>query len=177
MKQNAQCIWFTGLSGSGKTTIANELKSILHENNYFCIILDGDDMRSGVSWDLKFGISDRTENVYRAAQFAKILLNNNVIAIVTLISPTHIMRRMAHDIIGDKFHLVHVNTPLEECERRDCKGLYSKARAGLIKDFTGIDSPYENPLLAEMTVNPDKSARECAEFIFRRIKSHLYENN
>ena len=178
MTQRAICIWMTGLSGSGKTTIATALKEILHENRFFCVIIDGDDLRQGVSVGLSFTLQDRAENAFRAAQFAKILVNNNVIALVTLISPTHIIRKMAHDIVGDAFHLVYVNTPIAVCEDRDVKGLYSKARAGLIKDFTGIDSPFEKPLLPETMISTqEKTPKECAGLIYKRIYSYIYENN
>ncbi|MFC2090267.1 adenylyl-sulfate kinase [Bacteroidota bacterium] len=146
LKQQAKVIWFTGLSASGKTTLASSLEEKLFELNYFCQILDGDNVRSGINRNLEFSEEDRMENIRRIAEVSKLFMNCGIILICAFISPTNEMRRMARDIIGeDDFLEIFVNTPIEICEQRDTKGLYKKARAGEIKDFTGISSPFEIP--------------------------------
>jgi len=146
LKQKAKVIWFTGLSGSGKTTLASLLEKRLFELNYFCQILDGDNVRSGINRNLKFTKEDRMENIRRIAEISKLFMNCGIILICAFISPTNEMRQMAKDIIGeDNFLEVFVNTPLDICEQRDPKGLYKKARTGEIKNFTGISSPFEVP--------------------------------
>jgi adenylylsulfate kinase len=146
LKQRAKVIWFTGLSGSGKTTLASNLEKRLFELNYFCQILDGDNVRSGINKNLRFTEEDRLENIRRIAEVSKLFMNCGIILICAFISPTNEMRQMAKDIIGDEDFLeVFVDTPLEVCEQRDPKGLYKKARAGEIKNFTGISSPFEAP--------------------------------
>jgi adenylylsulfate kinase len=146
LKQRAKVIWFTGLSGSGKTTLASSLEKRLFELNYFCQILDGDNVRSGINKNLRFTEEDRLENIRRIAEVSKLFMNCGIILICAFISPTNEMRQMAKEIIGDDDFLeVFVDTPLEVCEQRDPKGLYKKARAGEIKNFTGISSPFEAP--------------------------------
>lgn len=146
LKQQGKVLWFTGLSGSGKTTLASLLEKRLFELNYFCQILDGDNVRSGINKNLKFTEQDRLENIRRIAEVSKLFMNCGIILICAFISPTNEMRQMAKDIIGeDDFLEIFVNTPLEVCEQRDPKGLYKKARAGIIKNFTGISSPFEIP--------------------------------
>ncbi len=146
LKQRAKVIWFTGLSGSGKTTLASLLEKRLFELNYFCQILDGDNVRSGINKNLKFTEEDRMENIRRIAEVSKLFMNCGIILICAFISPTRKMRRMAREIIGEKDFLeIYVNTPLEVCEQRDPKGLYKKARTGELKHFTGISSPFEAP--------------------------------
>lgn len=151
LKQKAKVIWFTGLSGSGKTTIASALEKKLFELNYFCQILDGDNVRSGINKNLTFTEADREENIRRIAEVAKLFMNCGIILICSFISPTEKIRKMARDIVGeDDFLEIFVNTPLEVCEQRDCKGLYAKARKGEIKNFTGVSSPFEaceNPFI------------------------------
>lgn len=146
LKQQAKVIWLTGLSGSGKTTLASLLEKRLFELNYFCQILDGDNVRSGINKNLKFTEEDRMENIRRIAEVSKLFMNCGIILICAFISPTNKMRQMAKEIIGeDDFLEVFVNTPIEVCEQRDPKGLYKKARAGELKNFTGISSPFEIP--------------------------------
>lgn len=146
LKQHAKVIWFTGLSGSGKTTLASLLEKRLFELNYFCQILDGDNVRSGINKNLKFTEEDRIENIRRIAEISKLFMNCGIILICAFISPTREIREMAKEIIGENDFLeIYVSTPLEICEERDPKGLYKKARAGLIPNFTGISSPFEAP--------------------------------
>ncbi|MBN1925491.1 MAG: adenylyl-sulfate kinase [Prolixibacteraceae bacterium] len=159
LKQRAKVIWFTGLSGSGKTTLASLLEKKLFELNYFCQILDGDNVRSGINKNLKFTEEDRLENIRRIAEVSKLFMNCGIILICAFISPTNEMRNLAKEIIGDNDFLeVFVDTPLEICEQRDPKGLYKKARAGEIKNFTGISAPFElpdKPFLVVKNDNPD----------------------
>ncbi len=159
LKQRAKVIWFTGLSGSGKTTLASMLEKKLFELNYFCQILDGDNVRSGINKNLQFTDEDRMENIRRIAEVSKLFMNCGIILICAFISPTHKMRQMAREIIGEEDFLeVFINTPLEVCEQRDPKGLYKKARAGEIKNFTGVSAPFEvpeKPFLKVDNTNPD----------------------
>lgn len=176
LKQHAKVIWFTGLSGSGKTTLASLLEKRLFELNYFCQILDGDNVRSGINTNLKFTEEDRIENIRRIAEVSKLFMNCGIILICAFISPTHQMREMAREIIGEEDFLeVFVNTPLEVCEQRDPKGLYKKARAGIIPNFTGISSPFEipeNPFIKVDNTNPniDQTVRELLLKIIPEIK-------
>ncbi|PLX21094.1 MAG: adenylyl-sulfate kinase [Marinilabiliales bacterium] len=150
LNQHSMVIWITGLSGSGKTTIARELELELHKRGYLTKLLDGDNVRTGINNNLGFSEADRTENIRRIAEVSKLFMKGGVILINCFISPTEYIRNQAKQIIGDQDYFeIYVNTPLEVCEKRDIKGLYAKARAGLLKNFTGIDSPYEEPL------NPD----------------------
>ena len=145
LKQKGIMIWFTGLSGSGKSTLAIALEGELYKQGILCRILDGDNIRSGINNNLGFSEADRTENIRRIAEVSK-LFDCGIVTIAAFISPTHAIRRMASEIIGeDDFLEVYVSTPIEECERRDVKGLYAKARRGEIKEFTGISSPFEAP--------------------------------
>jgi adenylylsulfate kinase len=146
LKQRAKVIWFTGLSGSGKTTLASMLEKRLFELNYFCQILDGDNVRSGINRNLMFTDKDRVENIRRIAEVSKLFMNCGIILICAFISPTNEIRQMAKEIVGeDDFLEVFIDTPIEVCELRDPKGLYKKARTGEIKNFTGISSPFEAP--------------------------------
>ena len=138
--------WLTGLSGSGKSTIATAVERQLFEAGQFVVLLDGDNVRTGLCGDLGFSLEDRRENIRRIAEAAKLFVATGARVLCSFVSPTREIRAMARDIIGgEDFHEVFVNTPLEICESRDVKGLYAKARAGQIKNFTGIDSPYEAP--------------------------------
>ncbi|QGY48203.1 adenylyl-sulfate kinase [Maribellus comscasis] len=176
LKQQGKVIWLTGLSGSGKTTLASALEKRLFELNYFCQILDGDNVRSGINKNLKFTEEDRLENIRRIAEVSKLFMNCGIILICSFISPTNEMRHMAREIIGeDDFLEVFVNTPLEVCEQRDPKGLYKKARAGEIKNFTGISSPFElpdNPFLEVVNTSPDisETVTEMLKAIIPEIK-------
>lgn len=146
LKQKGIMIWFTGLSGSGKSTLAIDLERELYKQGILCRILDGDNIRSGINNNLGFSEADRTENIRRIAEVSKLFVDCGIVTIAAFISPTHAIRRMASEIIGeDDFLEVYVSTPIEECERRDVKGLYAKARRGEIKEFTGISSPFEAP--------------------------------
>ena len=146
LKQKGIMIWFTGLSGSGKSTLAIALEGELYKQGILCRILDGDNIRSGINNNLGFSEADRTENIRRIAEVSKLFVDCGIVTIAAFISPTHAIRRMASEIIGeDDFLDVYVSTPIEECERRDVKGLYAKARRGEIKEFTGISSPFEAP--------------------------------
>ena len=157
LKQQAKVIWFTGLSGSGKTTLASHLEKKLFELNYFCQILDGDNVRSGINKNLKFTEEDRIENIRRIAEVSKLFMNCGIILICSFISPTNDIRQMAKEIVGEEDFLeVFIDTPLEVCESRDPKGLYKKARAGEIKNFTGISSPFEIPVKPFLKVDNTK---------------------
>ena len=146
LKQKGIMIWFTGLSGSGKSTLAIALERELYKQGILCRILDGDNIRSGINNNLGFSEADRTENIRRIAEVSKLFVDCGIVTIAAFISPTHAIRRMASEIIGeDDFLEVYVSTPIEECERRDVKGLYAKAHRGEIKEFTGISSPFEAP--------------------------------
>lgn len=176
LKQNAKVIWFTGLSGSGKTTLASLLEKRLFELNYFCQILDGDNVRSGINKNLQFTQEDRMENIRRIAEVSKLFMNCGIILICAFISPTNEMRQMAKEIIGeDDFLEVFIDTPLEVCEQRDPKGLYKRARSGELKNFTGISSPFEKPEKPFLKVdnsNPDIEAtvKEMLTHVLPEIK-------
>ena len=146
LNQTGKVFWFTGLSGSGKSTIAAAFEKELYKNGYFVKLLDGDNIRSGINRDLGFSIEDRQENIRRIAEVAKLFVDSGSIVLCSFISPTIQIRNMAREIIGkDDFLEIFVDTPLDVCEQRDVKGLYKKARRGEIKGFTGIDSPFEAP--------------------------------
>lgn len=175
LKQKAKVIWFTGLSGSGKTTLASMLEKRLFELNYFCQILDGDNVRSGINKNLLFTDKDRMENIRRIAEVSKLFMNCGIILLCAFISPTNEIRQMAKEIIGeDDFLEVFIDTPLEICEQRDPKGLYKKARAGEIKNFTGISAPFEtpqSPFLRVENTNPniDETVKEMLKNILPEI--------
>ncbi|MBC3207678.1 adenylyl-sulfate kinase [Pseudomonas sp. SWRI111] len=152
--QRPAVIWLTGLSGAGKSTIANALEQALVGKGRHTFLLDGDNLRMGLCKDLGFADADRVENIRRVAEVSKLLVDAGLIVITAFISPFHRDRAMARDVIGtEEFIEVFVDTSLAECERRDPKGLYSKARAGQIKNFTGIDSAYEKPVAPDITIN------------------------
>ena len=154
LNQQRPCvIWFTGLSGSGKSTIANELEKKLFEIGKRTYILDGDNLRHGLNNDLGFSEQDRVENIRRVAEVAKLMVDAGLIVLATFISPYRSDRQAARELFEEgEFIEIFVDTPLDLCESRDPKGLYKKARQGLIKNFTGIDSPYEQPTKAEITI-------------------------
>jgi adenylyl-sulfate kinase len=146
LTQHATLIWFTGLSGSGKSTLAVQLEAQLHAKGYKTYLLDGDNIRSGLNKDLTFTDEGRVENIRRIGEVSKLLLDAGVIVLSAFISPFNADRNQVKNIVGEQNYIeVFVDTPLEVCEQRDVKGLYKKARAGEIKNFTGIDSPYEKP--------------------------------
>jgi len=175
LKQHSKVIWMTGLSGSGKTTIAIALEQKLRDKGFLTQVLDGDNVRTGINNNLGFSVEDRTENIRRIAEVSKLFVNCGIITINCFVSPTIAIREQAKEIIGEAdFIEVFVNTPIEICEQRDVKGLYKKARAGEIKNFTGIDSPFEvpkNPTVnvktAELSV--EDSANQILEVIFPQI--------
>lgn len=160
ISQKSYVIWMIGLSGSGKSTLARALENELHRLGKLTALLDGDNLRSGLNKNLGFSAEDRLENIRRAAETAKILASNGVITICSLISPTREVRSMAKEIIKDKYLDVFIDCPLEICEQRDVKGLYAKARKGLIPDFTGVSAPFEPATEAEIIVNTHKSTIE-----------------
>jgi adenylylsulfate kinase len=156
LKQRSKVIWMVGLSGSGKSTLARALENELHKRGYLTKLLDGDNLRTGVNNNLGFSTEDRRENIRRAAEVSKLFAECGVVTICSLISPTHAIRQMAKEVIGeDKYYEVFVNCPLEVCEERDVKGLYAKARKGEIKDFTGISSPFEPPTSPNIELRTD----------------------
>jgi bifunctional enzyme CysN/CysC len=165
--QKARVVWLTGLSGSGKSTIANLVEKRLHVNGRHTYLLDGDNVRHGLNKDLGFTDADRVENIRRVAEVAKLMVDAGLIVLVSFISPFRAERRLARDLMGEReFVEVFVDTPLAEAERRDVKGLYKKARAGELKNFTGVDSPYEVPENPEIRIDTTKmSAEEAAETI------------
>lgn len=174
LKQKAKVIWLTGLSGSGKTTLASMLEKRLFELNYFCQILDGDNVRSGINRNLKFTEKDRMENIRRIAEVSKLFMNCGIILICAFISPTKEMREMAREIIGDEDFLeIFIDTPIEICEQRDPKGLYKKARLGEIKNFTGISSPFEVPDKPFLVV--DNTKPDMGETVRMMLKSIIPE--
>jgi adenylylsulfate kinase len=162
--QKGVMLWFTGLSGSGKSTVAVALERELHRRGRLCRILDGDNIRSGINANLGFSEADRKENIRRIAEVSKLFVDTGIITIAAFISPTEEMRQMAAEIIGrNDFKEIYISTPLEECERRDVKGLYAKARLGEIKNFTGISSPFEAPMNPDLSI--DTSAVSLEESV------------
>ena len=170
--QKPGCIWFTGLSGSGKSTVANMLEKRLHAEGRHTYMLDGDNIRHGLCRDLGFTDADRVENLRRVGEVARLMVDAGLIVIVSFISPFRAERQAARELFAEgEFLEVFVNTPLAECEKRDVKGLYAKARRGELKNFTGIDSPYEAPDDAEITIDTSKKTPEaCALEILRLIE-------
>ena len=164
--------WMTGLSGSGKSTIAQGVERQLFEQELWPQMLDGDNIRTGISSNLGFSPEDRKENIRRIAEVAKLMCQANLIVLASFISPTRSIRSMAADIIGnDDFHEIYINAPLSVCEERDVKGLYKKARSGEIKDFTGIDSPYEAPEEPALEIKTDElSLEESVERVTEYIR-------
>ena len=151
--QRGVMLWLTGLSGSGKSTIAIALERELHQRGLLCRILDGDNIRSGINNNLGFSAEDRVENIRRIAEIGKLFVDTGIITIAAFISPSNELRQMATRIIGEgDFLEIYVSTPLEECEKRDVKGLYAKARRGEIKDFTGVSAPFEAPAHPDLTL-------------------------
>lgn len=169
-------IWLTGLSGSGKSTIARELEKTLFDKNYQVMILDGDIVRDGLNSDLGFSLEDRRENIRRIGEAAKLLMEAGIITICAFISPYNCDRQKIREIVPDgDFIETFIDCPLEECERRDPKGLYKKARSGLIKNFTGIDDPYEMPEDPEILINTQElSVEESANKVLGYLSKQNY---
>jgi bifunctional enzyme CysN/CysC len=171
--QQPRVLWFTGLSGSGKSAIANMVEKILHSTGRHCYILDGDNVRHGLNRDLGFTDADRVENIRRVAETAKLFVDAGLIVLVSFISPFKSERQLARDLLEEgEFIEIYVNTPLEVCEGRDPKGLYKKARAGQLKNFTGIDSSYEPPEYPEIIVN---GAENTPEQLAEQIVKEFFE--
>nr|NQU93431.1 adenylyl-sulfate kinase [Bacteroidota bacterium] len=176
LQQKAIVIWLTGLSGAGKTTLAEALEKKLFEMHFITQVLDGDIVRKGINSNLGFSKEDRVENIRRIAEISKLLLNSGIIAINSFISPTRDIRQMARDIIGSgRFIEVFVDTPIEVCEKRDIKGLYKRARAGQLPNFTGVGAPFEPPIQPELAIQTvgftiDESVNRILDYIFPIIK-------
>lgn len=161
--QRGVMLWLTGLSGSGKSTIAIALERELHKRGLLCRILDGDNIRSGINNNLGFSEEDRVENIRRIAEIGKLFVDTGIITVAAFISPNNDLRRMAARIIGEEDFLeIFVSTPLEECEKRDVKGLYAKARRGEIKNFTGISAPFEAPEHPALSLDTSKMSLEAS---------------
>lgn len=171
LNQTAKVVWMTGLSGSGKSTIAIALEKELVQKGFLTQVLDGDNIRTGINNNLGFSDADRTENIRRIAEVSKLFVNCGVITINCFVSPTNAIRNAAKEIIGkEDFVEVFIDTPLEVCEQRDVKGLYKKARAGEIKDFTGINAPFEAPENAAIVVKTaNKTVEESVNTILEQI--------
>jgi adenylylsulfate kinase len=169
--QKAKVLWLTGLSGSGKSTIAQALERKFYNEGFFAQVLDGDNIRSGINNNLGFTIEDRKENIRRIAEVAKLYLESGIITINCFISPTIAIRDYAKSIIGEEdFVEIYINAPLAICEKRDVKGLYKKARSGEIKNFTGIDSPYEAPLNPTIEIRTDQiDITEAVDLIYKSV--------
>ena len=169
LHQHGLMVWFTGLSGSGKSTIAMGVERELHKRGILCRILDGDNIRSGINSNLGFSAEDRLENIRRIAEIGKLFVQTGIVTLACFVSPTNDVRRLARNIIGeDDFREVFVSTPLEECERRDVKGLYARARRGEVKDFTGISAPFEVP--ENPTLEIDTSRLSLEESVNRVVE-------
>ena len=169
--QTPVCLWMTGLSGAGKSTLANALEQELNKQVKHTYILDGDNLRHGLNSDLGFTEADRNENVRRTAEAAKLMVDAGLIVIVGLISPFKKERDWARSVFKpNQFKEIYISTSLKECEHRDTKGLYQKARQGEIKDFTGIDSPYEAPDNPDVMIDTqDKSVSDCVQVILKKV--------
>lgn len=170
LNQRGMVIWLIGLSGSGKSTIARGLENKLHQEKVLTQILDGDNLRTGLNHDLGFTDGERVENIRRTAEVARLFANCGLVTLCSFITPTEEIRKMASQIIGEGYFEVYVSCPLEECEARDVKGLYNKARNGEITGFTGIDSPFEEPLEPQLILDTQKeNIEESVENIYREI--------
>jgi len=168
-------LWMTGLSGSGKSTLANHVFKQWFDKGYQVIVLDGDNVRQGLNGDLGFSLDDRTENIRRVAEVAKLFCQNGIVVITAFISPLNKDREIARKIIGnDWFREVYIDCTLDECENRDVKGLYQKARNGLIPEFTGISSPFEVPIHADIHIQTNKlSISESVDKILQTLEPQI----
>lgn len=175
---NSLLVWFTGLSGSGKSTLSNGVEARLNELNILTYALDGDNIRLGVNKDLSFNYSDRFENIRRISEISKLLIDASIVVLAAFVSPYKTHRELVKSTVGaDNFIEVFVNSSLENCEKRDVKGLYKKARAGEILNFTGISDQYENPITPDVEVNTDEeSIEECVNKIFDYIILKIKDN-
>lgn len=172
--QRGMMVWFTGLSGSGKSTVALGVERELHKRGLLCRILDGDNIRAGINNNLGFSQEDRKENIRRIAEIGKLFVQTGIITLACFVSPTEEIRRLARLIIGEEdFFEVYVSAPLEVCEQRDVKGLYAKARRGEVKDFTGISSPFEPPAHPALDIDTSRlSLEECVKSVTNLIISN-----
>ncbi len=179
LSQNAKILWFTGLSGSGKSTIANGVELALNEQGFKTYLLDGDNVRLGLNNDLGFSDKDRVENVRRIREVAKLMLDAGLIVLCAFVSPFRKDRDALREVVNEEdFVEIFVNCPLEVCEERDVKGLYKKARAGLIKDFTGISSAFEAPLNPEIILNTKElSLEKCIEKILSLLLQKIQKSD
>ncbi|AWB66740.1 adenylyl-sulfate kinase [Saccharobesus litoralis] len=176
-KQQKPCIlWFTGLSGSGKSTVANAVEQKLFDAGCHSYLLDGDNIRHGINKGLTFSDEDRVENIRRIGEISKLFVDSGLIVLTAFISPFQADRQLVRELVGDaEFLEVFIDTPIEVCEQRDPKGLYQKARKGEIKHFTGIDSPYEAPENPEIVVKTaELNIEQCAEHVVSYLKEHGY---
>tara|TARA_B110000977_G_scaffold42733_1_gene57851 strand:- start:3860 stop:4465 length:606 start_codon:yes stop_codon:yes gene_type:complete len=175
LNQKAITIWMTGLSGSGKSTIAKHLERSLSNNGFITKVLDGDNVRIGICNNLDFSTQDRIENIRRISEISKLFIDGGIITINSFISPTIEIRKMAKDIIGpESFFEIFVDADLETCEKRDVKGLYAKARKGEIKDFTGISAPFEKPINADLVLDTiNLTVSQSVEKIITAIKNKI----
>lgn len=175
LSQCAAMIWLTGLSGSGKSTLSVALERELYRRGFKVRLLDGDNIRSGINKNLGFSPEDRLENIRRIAEIGRLFVDSGIVTISAFISPTEEIRELAREIIGaDDFMEVYVSTPIEECERRDVKGLYKKARAGVIKEFTGVSQPFEAPAHPALAVDTTNlTVEECTEMILSKVLSRI----
>jgi adenylylsulfate kinase len=171
LNQSSKLLWMTGLSGSGKSTIANGLEKALFEKGYFVQVLDGDNIRTGICNNLGFSVEDRTENIRRISEVAKLFIDAGIITICSFVSPTESIRKVVTDIVGKDDHIgIFVDTPIELCEQRDVKGLYKKARAGELKNFTGIDAPFEAPVNPHLTLKTaDQTIEESVAQVLKFV--------
>lgn len=171
LNQKAKVFWLIGLSGSGKSTLARALEHLLFDAGYKTVLLDGDNLRTGVNNNLGFSEEDRIENIRRAAEVARLFADNGLITICSLISPTHDIQEMTRNILGEHYFEIFIDCPLEVCETRDVKGLYAKARKGLITNFTGIDSPFNAPQNPELVI---KTGEQSEEVSLNRLKETVF---
>jgi adenylylsulfate kinase len=170
LRQKGIVLWMVGLSGSGKSTIASALESELHSRGILTNLLDGDNLRTGVNNNLSFSDEDRTENVRRASEVSKLFKDCGLVTICSLISPTEQIREQAKEIIGDNFYVVYVNASFETCAKRDVKGLYKKAMAGEIKNFTGLDAPFEAPKEAFVEIKTEElTLEESTTYLLKKV--------
>lgn len=166
-------VWLTGLSGSGKSTLAHAVEERLYQKGYRTYVLDGDNVRHGLCADLSFTEEDRHENIRRISHMSKQFVEAGIIVLTAFISPFRVDRENARKIIGDDFHEIYCKCDLEICEQRDVKGLYKKARAGLIDNFTGISSPYEEPLAPSLTLITEKNIKDSVNSIIEYLLPYI----
>jgi adenylylsulfate kinase len=174
LKQRAKTIWLTGLPAAGKTSIAIEMERMMHREGYFVKVLDGDNVRVGLNSDLGFTDAERKENIRRIAEVSKLFVDGGIITINCFLSPTEEISNIARSILRDDLIEVYVNTPLYICEQRDVKGLYAKARRGELKNFTGIDAPFEAPAAPAFSVSTESiSASQAASDVYRCLEKRI----